>query len=463
MRGAVGTEMRARLIPLLQELIRVPSVNYGSFAVSDGNERPVAELLADFLQHPRIETVLLEQADRRTNIVARLRGTGEKPPILLNAHLDVVAANPDEWRHPPFAAEIHDGCVWGRGAIDMKHMAAMSACVLRELAEHGERFERDIIFAGVADEEAGCLRGSSFLVSEHPEKVRAEYVLGEIGAFSLDLFGRRFYPIQVAEKGVVWLKAKFSGAAGHGSMPNPESAPIRLGRALARLGKTRLPMHPTDASRNFIQALARELPFPQRAVLRRLSLPFVAGMILDALIRDPSQRGSFAALLSNTASPTVLRAGEKTNVIPAEATCEFDGRTLPGQTEEGFLAELRAVLREEVDLTVMHSMPALEMRRDTELYTHLESALRAFDPLGVPVPFMIPGFTDAKAYSRLGAQCYGFSPVKLDSAANLSFAAMYHGKNERVPIAGLLWGFDVLLETVSSFASGRAIRVRSDL
>jgi acetylornithine deacetylase/succinyl-diaminopimelate desuccinylase-like protein len=448
---ALGGESRARLVPLLSELIRIPSVNLGSFEHSDCNERPVAELLADFLEHPRIERVLLEKEPNRTNLVARIRGTGKKPPLLLNAHLDVVEACADEWLHPPFSGAIHDGYIWGRGAIDMKHMAAMSACVMRALAESGEMLDRDLIFAGVADEEAGCRRGSTFLVDEHAERVRAEYVLGEIGAFSLFLFGKRFYPIQVAEKGMVWVKATFSGAPGHGSMPNPESAIIQLGRALVRLGKRRFPMHPTRAAHAFIEGLAQALPLPQRTVLRRLTTPQIAGLVLDALVRDPASRSTFAALLANTASPTVLRAGQKTNVIPGQAICEIDGRSLPGQSEQAFLSELRAVLAEDVELQVLHSMPAVETRLDTALYGHLARTLRAHDPLGIPIPFMIPGFTDAKAYSRLGAHCYGFSPVRFDPSAQISFGAMYHGKNERIPVAGLLWGFQVLLDAVHSF------------
>jgi acetylornithine deacetylase/succinyl-diaminopimelate desuccinylase-like protein len=443
-----------RVVPLLQALIREPSVNRGSFDVSDGDERRCAELLGDFLQHPRIELRTLEMEPKRTNLVARLRGNGKKPPILLNAHLDVVEANAEEWSHPPFSGEIADGYVWGRGAIDMKHMAALSACALRSLAESGEVLERDIIFAGVADEEAGCKRGATFLVDQHPDLVRAEYVLGEIGAFSLFLFGQTFYPIQVAEKGMVWVEAKVKGDAGHGSMPNPESAPIKLGRALARLGKRRFPMHPTEAAHKFIHGLADRLPQPQRAVLRRLTMPRVAGLILDALLRDPSSKRTFGALLSNTASPTVLRAGHKTNVIPAVATCEIDGRTLPGQTESAFLGELRAILQEDVELRVLHSMPPVETTTDTALYSHLVATLKQHDPMGTPIPFMIPGFTDAKAYSRLGAHCYGFSPVKFDPTADISFSAMYHGKNERVPVAGLEWGAEVMHDTLLRFCRG---------
>ncbi|HSQ63325.1 MAG TPA: M20/M25/M40 family metallo-hydrolase [Polyangiaceae bacterium] len=441
-----------RCVALLQDLIRIPTVNHGE----DGGckERPAAELLADFLRAGRLEPVLLEPEKGRTSVVARLRGTGDKPAILLNAHLDVVEADASKWRCDPFAGTIEDGYVWGRGAIDMKHMAAMSACVLRLLAEHvgPGRLDRDVIFAGVADEEAGCSKGSLFLVDQHPEKVRAEYTLGEIGAFTQYVFGRRFYPIQTAEKGVCWVRATFEGQPGHGSLPNPDSAVVKLGRAIGRLGKKRFPQHPTEAVTKFFEAMASELPAPQKHVLRRLSTPQVAALILDYLVRDESQRRTFGALLSNTAAPTVARAGNKVNVQPGHATIEIDGRTLPGQSEADFLAELRDMLGEQAKLEVLHSMPPTETTERTPLFSHLSSVLRKHDPLALPIPFVIPGFTDAKAYAKLGSKCYGFSPIQFDPTHEISFAAMFHGHDERVPVDGLKWGLRVLFDAVHGFS-----------
>ncbi len=438
-------------VALLQDLIRIPSVNRGTGGEDDGNERPCAELLSEFLREGGLEPRLLEKVKNRTSVVTRLKGNGSKPPLLLNAHLDVVEADPGRWTHPPFGAELHDGYIWGRGAIDMKHMAAMSACVLRRLAEEGVRLERDVIFAGVADEEAGCSLGSSFLVDEHPEEVRAEYVLGEVGAFSLNLMGKTFYPVQVAEKGAVWLRATYEGSPGHGSMPDPEGAVIRLAQAITRMGKTRLPMHPVPVVKDFIERLATALPSPQRQVLARLTMPRIAGLLLDALVRDPDQRRSFGAMLANTASPTVVRAGNKVNVIPGLASVEIDGRTLPGQSELAFLAELRELVGPDARLEVTRSLPPVETRQDTALYPHLEAMLRRHDPLGEPLPYMVVGFTDAKAYARLGAHCYGFAPVRFDPTHEISFQKMYHGHDERVPMAGLAWGLGVLYETVRDF------------
>jgi acetylornithine deacetylase/succinyl-diaminopimelate desuccinylase-like protein len=341
----------------------------------------------------------------------------------------------------------------------MKHMAAMSTCVMALLArdvKEGAKLERDVILAGVADEESGCELGSMFLADEHADEVRAEYMLGEIGAFSLHLFGRTFYPIQVAEKGVCWVRATYQGSPGHGSMPDPDSAVVRLAKAIARLGRGRLPMHPTDVVTTFLRGLARELPSPQRQVMKRLTTPQVAALILDHLVRDPGQRRSFGAMLSNTASPTVVRAGSKVNVIPGRASVDLDGRTLPGQSESAFLAELREALGGDPELEVLRSLPAVEATSKTPLYDHLARTLTRHDPTGHPLPYLIPGFTDAKAYSRLGTTCYGFSPVKFDPTHEVNFTKMYHGHDERVPVDGLKWGVRVLYEAVHGFASGRS-------
>lgn len=448
-------------IDLLRDLIRIPSVNHGTGEAGDANERVCAERIAEALRGAGIELKIVEKKAGRGNLIARVKGTGAKPPLLLNAHLDVVEAEAGAWKHDPFAAEIHDGYVWGRGAVDMKHMAAMSTCVMTLLArraKEGLLLDRDVIFAAVADEEAGCSLGSTYLVDEHADDIRAEYMLGEVGAFSLHLFGRTFYPIQVAEKGVCWVRATYRGNPGHGSMPDPESAIVRLARGIERLGRARLPMHPTAIVRQFIEGIARELPLAQRQILKRLTMPQVAALILDHLVRDSRQRRSFGALLSNTASPTVVRAGAKVNVIPGRASVEIDGRTLPGQTEATFLAELRDAMSDDPNadeagpiMEVLRSLPPVEASPSTPLFEHLSATLRRHDSTAFPLPYLMPGFTDAKAYARLGTSCYGFAPVRFDPTHEVNFMAMYHGHDERVPVEGLRWGLRVLYEAVTTF------------
>ncbi|MGZ3429156.1 MAG: M20/M25/M40 family metallo-hydrolase, partial [Polyangia bacterium] len=307
----------------LQALIRIDTTN------PPGNETPAAEYMAELLSSAGLAPTVVGETPDRKNVIARYKGTGEKPPLLLAAHLDVVPAEPESWTHPPFGGEIHDGYLWGRGAIDMKHMAVMSALVVARLKREGVTPTRDIIFAGVADEEAGCDHGSRWLVDHHPELVRAEFALGEAGGFSVRLNGRVIYPIQVAEKGAVWMKLRATGRPGHGSMPRENNAIAKIGAAVAKLAETRLPQHRTAVVERYLRAVAKTQKFPTSALLQRMQNPAVASMLLQRA-PDKGVAAAMAAMLSNTAVPTVLRGGGKTNVIPGFAEAWVDGRSLPG-------------------------------------------------------------------------------------------------------------------------------------
>ena len=418
-----------------------------------GNERPAAAYLAGKLRDVGYDVTVIESAPTRANLVTRYRGDGRAAPLLLAAHLDVVEADPTQWRQPPFSGVIAEDCLWGRGAIDMKNMAAMSVAILRKLAVDKPALARDVIFAGVADEEAGCDLGSRFLVEHHPELVRAEYAIGESGGFSLHLGNATFYPVQVAEKGLCWVRARWKGEPGHGSMPRPDSAVVRMAEAVARLGRGHLPVHPTAELRRFLEGVAARQPAIARPLLRVLTRPELLARVLR-LRPDAGIARSLGALLANTASPTVVRAGAKTNVIPGVAEVEIDGRTLPGQSTEDFLRELRAVLGDDVELEVMKAAPATVTEPvASPLYDVIARQVLAREPDATVVPYMIPGFTDAKYFTQLGAKWYGFSPVKIDKASGIKFADMFHGHNERIPVAGLHWGAEVLDAVVREFAS----------
>jgi acetylornithine deacetylase/succinyl-diaminopimelate desuccinylase-like protein len=432
---------------MCQTLLRIDTTN------PPGNERPAAEYLAGKLREVGYDVTVVEKAPTRANLVARYRGDGRAAPLLLAAHLDVVEADPSQWRQPPFAGVVAEGCLWGRGAIDMKNMAAMSVAIMRKLAIDKPRLARDVIFAGVADEEAGCDLGSRFLVEEHPELVRAEYAIGESGGFSLHLGNATFYPVQVAEKGLCWVRARWRGEPGHGSMPRPDSAVVRMAEAIAALGKARLPVHPTAQLRAFLEAVAARQPAVARPILKMLTRPELLARVLR-LRPEAGVARSLGALLANTASPTVVRAGAKTNVIPGVAEVEIDGRTLPGQSTDDFLRELRAVLGPDVELEVMKAAPATVTEPvASPLYDVIARQVVAREPDATVVPYMIPGFTDAKYFTQLGARWYGFSPVKIEKASGIKFADMFHGHNERIPIAGLHWGTEVLDAVVREFAA----------
>jgi acetylornithine deacetylase/succinyl-diaminopimelate desuccinylase-like protein len=436
----VDRELVEHAFGLCQRLLRIDTTN------PPGNELPAAELLAEELRSAGLDPVVLQSAAGRGNVVARLAGTGQLPPLLLTAHLDVVEAEPSAWQHPPFCGEVHDGCLWGRGAIDMKNMAAMSVAILTRLAREGVKPARDLIFAGVADEEAGCRYGSLWLCDNHPELVRSEFAIGEGGGFNLRVAGKTFFTVQVAEKGVCWVRATARGEPGHGSMPREDSAVVRLSEAVARLGAQGLPRHSSAPVQAFVDALASHLPGPMRPFVKMLGNPTLGPAVLN-LLPDPSVKRAFRALLGNTAAPTVLRAGNKTNVIPSVATAEIDGRILPGQSPDDFLRELREVLGQDIEIETIHSLPpVITEPKESSLYTVIHEVMAERAPEAPVVPFILQGFTDAKAFTSLGAKWYGFAPVRLPP--NLRFADMFHGHDERIPVDGLAWGTETLMQVV---------------
>ncbi|HEY4243452.1 MAG TPA: M20/M25/M40 family metallo-hydrolase [Kofleriaceae bacterium] len=432
---------------LCQALLRMDTTN------PPGNERLCADYLAGELAEAGYAPTLLEAAPGRTNLVVRRKGTGKLPPLLLTAHLDVVEADPSKWKRPPFSGDEHDGCLWGRGAIDMKNMASMCTAIMKRLAMTDSALDRDVIFAAVADEEAGCDLGSRFLVEQHRAKVEAEYAIGESGGFSLHLGDTTFYPVQVAEKGFCWVRARITGEPGHGSMPRHDSVITKLGEALSAIGGARLPVHSTRYVSEFLDAVRSRQPALVQPLVKLLARPQLLARVAR-LVPGASIARSFSALLSNTAAATVVRAGAKTNVIPGVAEFEIDGRTLPGQSDEDLLAELRAVLGPDVELEIIKSAPPTVTEPvASPLFDIIKREVESREPDAVVIPYMIPGFTDAKYFSQMGARWYGFSPVKIEKGSGIRFADMFHGHNERIPVAGLAWGTEVLDAVVREIAA----------
>jgi acetylornithine deacetylase/succinyl-diaminopimelate desuccinylase-like protein len=428
----------------LQALLRIDTTN------PPGNETPAAEYLAELLTSAGLSPTLIGETPARKNVIARLKGTGEKAPLLLAAHLDVVTVEAERWTRPAFSGDIHDGYIWGRGAIDMKHMAVMSALVLARLKQEGVTPTRDIIFAGVADEEAGCDHGSRWLVDNHPDLVRAEFALGELGGFTIRMNGRVIYPIMVAEKGTVWMRLRATGRPGHGSVPRENNAVARIGAAVAKLAGTRLPQHRTQVVDRYLRAIAKTQPFPNSALLPRLHNRAVANFVLRR-VPDKGVAAALAAALSNTAVPTMLRAGSKVNVIPGEAEAYVDGRNLPGQSAADLIREIKDVIGHDIAIDVERDMPPVEIDPQSPLWDAIVATLKQHDPEGVPVPYLAPGFTDAKSWSRLGTRCYGFTPLRFPDDG-VKFADLFHGHDERIPVEGLKWGVRVLYDLVRTFA-----------
>ncbi len=289
-------------------------------------------------------------------------------------------------------------------------------------------------------------------MEKHPELVRAEYVLNEVGGHTLHLGGSRFYPVQVSEKGICWFELTAHGEPGHGSMPHPHNAVVRLARAVAALAGARLPQHNTPVVEHFLRVLAKGAPFPHNMALPLLLEPRLAGHLLDLVARkDPDQAMGLGAMLRNTTSPTILAAGKKVNVIPSSASAQIDGRIIPGQSVEAFLAEVQRVVGDDVTINVLEQHEGTVFPSDTPLYEAIRRTLARHDPGAVAVPYMIPGFTDAFAYGKLGAVCYGFAPVRL--GPELAFTRMFHGHDERIPKDGFAWGLRVLFELVRDFCA----------
>jgi acetylornithine deacetylase/succinyl-diaminopimelate desuccinylase-like protein len=429
-------------LELFRTLLRFDTTN------PPGDEIEAARWLEELFRSEGIDVQVLESAPGRGNVVARLHGDGTGgDPILLSAHLDVVPADADRWTHPPFAAEIHDGFLWGRGTIDMKNMAAMEVTTMLLLHRLGADLKRDVIFAGVADEEAGCEFGSLYLARNHPELIRGEYAISEIGGFTQHVGGVRFYPVQVAEKGMCWMTIRAEGTSGHGSLPASDNPIAKIARAAELLDAVRLPHHRTSVVDRFIRTLADHQPFPNSVILRSLLSPSLSDLVLDKIFPEESLVATFDAALHNTATPTILRGGTKVNQVPNVAELQVDGRLLPGQTGEDLVREIRAVIGVEYDIRIDRELPAVVGDAEDPIAGLIKDILERHDPGAIVVPTMIPGFTDAKAYDELGMKCWGFSPVKLPEG--LRFAEMFHGVDERIPVEGYKFGVKALFELVT--------------
>jgi len=436
-------------LELLSRLLRMQTVNAPG---RNPNETDAASLIAELLRAEGLEPEVLESAPGRGNVVCRLRGDGTGgDPILLSGHLDVVPVEVDKWQRDPFAGEVHNGWMWGRGAVDMKHMVAMEVMTLILLHRAGVPLKRDLIFAGVADEEAGCDQGSLWLARNHPEKVRGEYVISEIGGFTMHMKGQHFYPVQVAEKGICWMTITAEGTPGHGSLPNRDNPIARIGRAAELLATRRLPHHVTPVVERFVRTLAAKQPLPNSLVLKGLLSKPLCGHVLDRVFPDPGLAATFDAMLHNTANPTVLRAGLKINQVPGAASVQVDGRLLPGQTGQDLIDEIKALIGPGYRYDIDREMPASVTDTDDPIAARIDTVLRRHDDKAVPIRNLLPGFTDAKAYTELGMKCWGFSPLKLPEG--VAFSAMFHGHNERVPVDGVRWGLRVLVDLVSGLVA----------
>ena len=419
-------ELENDVVTLCQELIRIPSVNYGE---GKGDERAVAEYVAAKLAEVGIASKLYESAPNRVSVVARIEGTdSSRPGLVVNGHLDVVPANAADWSVDPFSGLIKDGCIWGRGAVDMKNMDAMMLAVFRLWARHGCRPSRSIVIVFFADEEAGGIYGSRWMAENHPEVFAGcTETISEVGGFSLTLnSGKRVYVIETSQKGIEWMKLTATGVASHGSMINDKNAVTRLADAVAKVGSYTWPQRITKTNELFFKKIAE--------LTGKTYDPSNLQPLLDEV---GSMSKMIGATLTNTANPSMLEAGYKANVVPQSASAVVDGRTLPGYESE-LIDTVKKLVGEHVTVESLVSDIPLEVEFGGPLVDAMMQAIKSEDPEGIPIPYLLSGGTDNKALAKLGILGYGFSPLKLPS--DLDFVGLFHGIDERVPIDSLQFG-----------------------
>jgi acetylornithine deacetylase/succinyl-diaminopimelate desuccinylase-like protein len=423
----------AEVVQLCQDLIRIDTSNFGSD--SGPGERDAAERVAALLDEVGITCELMEPEPRRTSVVAHWEPEGvdtSLSPLLIHGHLDVVPAKADDWSVPPFSGELVDGCVWGRGAVDMKHFLAMVLSVVRARTRAEAAPRRPIRLIFTADEEAGSGLGAKWLVEEHPEVVEGcQEAIGEVGGFSLTVRDDlRLYLIQTAEKGMAWLNLIADGRAGHGSLLHHENAITELSAAVARIGAYAWPRRITGPQRAFLQAIADAL-----------EVDLDPDRVEDTIGRLGDIARTIGATMANTANPTMLSAGYKHNVIPSRATAGIDGRFVP-EGEDEFYATITELIGENVRYEVVNHQPSVETEFSGALVEAMQVCLEAEDPGARAVPYLSPAGTDGKAWHRAGIRCFGFTPLRLPP--ELDFIGMFHGVDERVPTDSLEFGARVL-------------------
>ncbi|SNC59887.1 Acetylornithine deacetylase/Succinyl-diaminopimelate desuccinylase [Kytococcus aerolatus] len=430
------------VVELCRELIRIDTTNFGDG--SGPGEAEAAAWVVERLREVGLEPQVFESDPGRTSVVVRLEGEDrDRPGLVLHGHLDVVPAEAEDWSVDPFAAEIRDGMVWGRGAVDMKDMDAMILAVVRHLARTGTKPARDLVVAFFADEEAGGVKGAGHLVDHHPELFDGcTEAVSEVGGFSITVPGqdvpegeepRRTFLVQTAEKGKVWLTLTAHGTAGHGSVPTQDNAVAHMARALAALHDHEWPAETIESVRLLLEGVGE-----QAGVDWSVEDPVSLAEVVNA---TGGARAFVSGTLRNTFNPTMVNGGYKHNVVPQTVTAGLDCRYLPGQ-EEHLMETVRELCGPKVEVAVHNAGTSLEAPFDAPLVERMTAALRAEDPDCEVLPYCLSGGTDNKHLSRLGITGYGFVPLALP--ADLDFAPLFHGVDERVPLDALEFGARVL-------------------
>jgi acetylornithine deacetylase/succinyl-diaminopimelate desuccinylase-like protein len=446
-------EVEDEVTRFLCDLIRINTTN------PPGNETAATKYLSENLSNEGFKCEFYESAPNRGSIITRLKGTGEKPNLLLLSHLDVVAANAEEWSIDPFAGVIKDGFVWGRGALDMKGMTAIEVIVLKLLKRNRVELKGDVVLAATADEEQGGLSGADYLLRSYPEKIFAPYVLNEGGGLAVPTRNGNVFTVQTAEKGILWFKVKAKGTPGHGSMPNvADNAIMRMNKVIEKLGNYRANVSLVPTVKRFLEEIGREDAALQEPFKRLLANPELGDQILDKLAKvSPQLAEEIRPRLRMTITPTIIHGGVKENVIPSECETVFDCRILPGQESAKTIALIKTLLAEvDSEKLLFKSLQVQEPSEstaETPLYDAIAAALREFEPNCGITPILTTGGTDSRFFRRKGSICYGFQPMHPEEAVSGKVVKREHGIDERISIENLVFGTSVLYETVKKFMS----------
>ncbi len=431
---------RPHVAELLQALIGFDTTN------PPGNERECAVYCRDVLKAAGIHAELMGDDPDRVNVISRLRGAGNAPPLLLYGHIDVVPTAGQPWDVPPFEGRLQDGYVWGRGALDMKGGVAMMMDAFMRAHTEDIDLPGDVILALVSDEEAGGHTGAAWLTDAHPELFEGvRYAVGEFGGFSKSYRGRKFYMVQVAEKQGCRVEAIARGPGGHGSLVHHDTAPTRMAEFLVKLDRTSLPFHIHPVTRMMIEAMIGRLPLPDSAFLKLLLNPAFTGSMLRRM--GPVGK-DMEPLFRHTANATIINGGEKANVIPSEVTVNLDCRMLPGYDSEGLLGELQHIAGPTIEFRAVN-FQSRPWNLNMGLFDTLSGIIAEQDAEGVSVPMLMPAGTDGRHFAQLGIQTYGWMPMNLP--ADFDFLKTIHAANERVPVSALEFGAEALFRLLQRF------------
>jgi acetylornithine deacetylase/succinyl-diaminopimelate desuccinylase-like protein len=448
MHAKLFREIQEEVTDFLSGLIRINTTN------PPGNETAAGKYVVKALEHDGSKCELFESAPGRGSVVTRLKGESRKPSMLLLSHLDVVAANPKEWRVDPFGGLVKDGFVWGRGALDMKGMTAVEVMALKLLKRNGAKLKGDVLLAATADEEKGGEAGAGWLVQNHPDRVDADYVLNEGGGMAMQVNGKNMFTINTAEKGILWFKVKATGTPGHGSVPGAaDNAILHMNKVVEKLGHHRSEISLVPTVKQYVANISKSSGLGALSTL--LQDPSESDQILDALARkDRYLAEELRARLRMTVTPTMINGGVKENIVPSQCDAVFDCRILPGQTTTKTFDEIKNLLKDadsdKLTFEIIQANEPSESPLDTPFYTVIVQTLKEFEPECSVAPVMLTGGTDSRFFRKLGSTCYGFHPVRPEKSYS-EMQKTIHGIDERISEENLVFGTSVLYNVIARF------------